>query len=191
MRTFLASGPVAPPGRRGVPVIVAKGFTSTTFKDQCRHRIFRNQAAALHTHILYFGDLDSSGRAMLPTMLCTLQDRMGLGEAVSGTHYGLTPEQFTEYGLPVSVDAIKRKDPRTRKYLQVFGELAVELDALRPDQLKKLVEQAIRSNLDLSRLKREGDRQDRERNTIAGIRRRILGLLDNAADAEGGDDVSA
>ncbi len=163
-----------------VPVVVAKGFTSTTFKDQCRHRILRNSAAGRHTHILYFGDLDPSGRAMLPAMLETLQDRMNLGEIVSGTHYGLTPDQVEQHQLPVSIDAIKLKDPRTPKYLEQFGNLAVELDALNPDQLKALVEDAIRSNLDLSLFERERAAQESERGRIAEVQRKVQSLMEVA-----------
>lgn len=134
-----------------VPVIAARGFSSTTFKNECRKRILRNAQRGQRTIILYFGDLDSSGWEMLPAMMRTFRERMDLSEDwLVGYRCALNLEQVEQYQLPRSIDAIKEKDSRTPKYRQLFGDLAVELDALRPDLLAGLVRQAIERHLDLS-----------------------------------------
>lgn len=168
-----------------VPVIVARGFCSVSYVHECRLRV----EAALKrgqrgVRILYFGDLDPSGWAMLPSMLETLRDEMGLGDAVEGVRCALTPEQVSEFGLPHSVDAIKPGDTRTRSYRRWLREqgfpdnLAVELDALPPATLQRLVEEAIRSNFDLERFERERRVEHEERVRIAGLRDRAAAVLE-------------
>ena len=64
-----------------IPVILARGFSSISFLNDCRDRA---NAASQPTKILYLGDLDPSGYEMLPSMLHTLQNEMHLGDTISG-----------------------------------------------------------------------------------------------------------
>jgi hypothetical protein len=160
-----------------VPVIVAKGFSSMSYKNEFRNRIERNAASGKQTISLYFGDLDPSGWEMLPAMLRTLQVEMGLGDRIRGQRCALLPEQVDQYDLPHSIDAIKESDPRTPKYRQRFGDLAVELDALPPATLQSLVRAAIEEKLDLSAFQYERSVEAEEREELVALRRRVQGLL--------------
>ena len=160
-----------------VPVIVAKGFSSMSYKHEFRNRIERNAAAGKQTIALYFGDLDPSGWEMLPAMLRTLQVEMGLGDQIRGQRCALLPEQVGQYDLPHSIDAIKESDPRTPKYRQRFGDLAVELDALPPPTLQSLVRAAIEGQLDMSAFQHERAIEAGEREELSALRRRVQGLL--------------
>jgi len=99
----------------------------------------RNAQNGKRTMILYFGDLDPSGWEMLPPLLTTLQDEMGLGDLVAGRRCALTPAQVEANKLPRNPDALKETDTRAKKYMARFGDLAVELDALPPATLEALV----------------------------------------------------
>ncbi len=134
-----------------VPVIVARGFTSVSYVNECRKRVNAALARGKHeVRILYFGDFDPSGYEMLPAMLETLQEEMHLGSAVSGRHYALTPQQARTYDLPHNPDALKETDSRAEKFVAQYGTVAYELDALPPATLGTLVETAILENLDKS-----------------------------------------
>jgi hypothetical protein len=90
-------------------------------------------------------------------MLETLQGEMDAGEFVIGERCALTLAQVESYNLPRNPDALKETDTRARKYMEQFGDLAVELDALRPDDLQAVVEGCIRARLDLSRSERQNE----------------------------------
>jgi hypothetical protein len=161
-----------------IPVIAARGFSSVTFKNDCRKRVLSNVQDGQETVILYFGDLDPSGWEMLPAMLRTLHEDMDLSaDLVTGCRYALNPEHVEQYRLPRPIDAIKEKDSRTPKYRKLFGDLAVELDALRPDLLQALVKDAIESNLDLSQFEAERRIEQEELRHLAGMKARIERLL--------------
>jgi hypothetical protein len=161
----------------GVPVAVARGFSSTSHVHEGCLRIERNARAGRPTTLLYFGDLDPSGWAMLPAMLYTLQREMHLGDWVQGVRCALTPEQVDGYGLPHSIEALKDTDSRAKKYREQFGSLAVELDALPPADLEALVRDAIESRLDPARLDAERDRETQERARIAALKDRMREII--------------
>ena len=49
--------------------------------------------------------------------------------------------------MPHNPNALKRSDTRAKKHLEAYGELAVELDALRPDVLEQKMETAIEAEV--------------------------------------------
>ena len=159
-----------------VPVIVARGFSSVSYINECRRRIQHNAGEGRRTVILYFGDLDPSGWEMLPAMMKTLQEEMNLWDSVEGKRCALTPEQVDQYSLPRSLDAMKNTDSRTPKYRAMLrrggyaDDLAVELDALGPATLEGLVREAIEGQLDLSVFNREKETEEEELETLDELR---------------------
>jgi hypothetical protein len=161
----------------GVPVVVARGFSSVSYLHEARKRIEGNAEHDQQTIILYFGDLDPSGWEMLPAMLKTLQEEMDLGESVEGVRCALTLEQVSMYDLPRNPDALKDADPRAPKYRDRFGDLAVELDALPPATLEGLVRGAIEGHLDMDWFRIEIDREHDEREQIFTLQERVRQLV--------------
>ena len=156
-----------------VPVVVAKGFASATYRNEARQRIERNAESDKPTIIVYLGDLDPSGQAMLPSMVDILVQEHGVPESlILPRHCALTPEQVEQFGLPHSVDALKKTDSRAKKYMEVFGNLAVELDSLRPATLEDLVRDAIEAELDLAKLDEERQIERDERSALAVLQER-------------------
>ena len=161
-----------------VPVVVARGFSSVSQVDKCRNRIVANKEAGYSaTVVLYFGDLDPSGWEMLPAMMKTLQVEMRLGDQVIPRRCALVVDQVEEYDLPHNPEALKWTDTRARKYVDQFGELAVELDALPPATLQDVVRQSIERELDLSQFRHEQARESEERDELADLKARVVEFL--------------
>ncbi|HUT13528.1 MAG TPA: hypothetical protein VMY42_23775 [Thermoguttaceae bacterium] len=162
-----------------VSVIVARGYSSVSYVHEARQRIERNVRRGFdETKILYFGDLDPSGWNMLPAMMETLQEEMGLGEHVVPVRCALTPEQVEEFDLPHNPDALKPTDTRARAYVEQFGELAVELDALPPATLQALVKSSIEAELDMIRFQKEQARETTEIGDLEEMKVRIMDLME-------------
>jgi hypothetical protein len=100
------------------------------------------------TYILYFGDYDPSGQDIVRD----LEDRL---ERYDGVDFqvdkiALTLNQIREYKLPPM--PAKTSDPRYARFVADTGGVdAVELDALPPDVLQKLVDSAISEQIDVKR----------------------------------------
>jgi hypothetical protein len=157
----------------GVPVIVARGFSSISYIHEGRLRIQAHAREGKGTIILYFGDLDPSGWEMLPAMMETLQREMSLGDLVEGVRCALNLEQVSEYALPRNPDALKPSDPRAKKYMRLFGDLAVELDALPPATLEALVRRSIEAHIDRALLRKQQSIEAEDRKRLVHIRQRV------------------
>jgi hypothetical protein len=159
----------------GVNVIVARGFSSVSFLHDCAKRAKACDNDGQSLHILYFGDMDPSGYEMLPAMLATLNE-MHVSN-VSSTRCALTTEQITAYALPHNPDALKWTDSRAKKYVSEFGELAVELDALRPDILEQLVRDSIEDVLDMTLYDAELQQEQQDKTELDAYKKKVKKLL--------------
>ena len=120
---------------------------------------------------------------MLPSMLRTLQDTMGLGELIEGQRHALLPEHVEQYVLPQSLEAIKASDTRTPKFKAMLRDngyedtLAVELDALPAPTLEIFVRVAIEQNLDLYKLTVERELERAERSSMEGLKAAVVDFV--------------
>jgi len=104
----------------------------------------------LKLKILYFGDLDPSGKDMPRD----IRERFKtLGIDVDIIEVALTKDDILEYNLPKN--PTKKKDTRKAWYIKKYGiNYAVELDALPPEILREKVKTAIEEHCDLDLLRR-------------------------------------
>jgi len=128
----------------GVSVVVCRGFSSVSFLNDFRVRLVKQDGK--EPVMLYFGDLDPSGVEMLEAMKTTLKDEMKI-DSVEFKRIALLREDISKYKLPHNPDALKRTDTRAKKHVESYGDLAVELDALRPDVLTQKVKDAIENEI--------------------------------------------
>src|SRR6516165_4405395 len=91
---------------------------------------------------LYVGDFDPSGLFMSENDLPTRLFEYGADENVTLRRIALTRDQVS--GLPSFPATDKRKDPRFRWFVAKYGDQCWELDAMDPNDLRDVVERAIR-----------------------------------------------
>ena len=95
--------------------------------------------------VLYVGDYDPSGLYMSEHDLPDRLTKYG-GDHVTLKRIALTRKQTD--GLPPFPASDKRKDPRHKWFVRNFGDRCWELDALDPNDLRTLVEEAIRAEIE-------------------------------------------
>jgi hypothetical protein len=93
--------------------------------------------------ILYFGDFDPSGEDMARS----LKERL----AFFGCHpdilkCALTHDDVIRYNLPP--DFTKKTDTRSKAFVEKYGDVAVELDALPVDVLRTRLAEEVRTRID-------------------------------------------
>ena len=157
-----------------VPVVVCRGFSSVSFLNEFADRVEGHPDK--QPVMLYFGDFDPSGNEMLETMQMTLQDEMGIYN-ISFKRVALTRQDIVEHNLPHNPDAIKTTDTRAKKHLRRYGNLAVELDALRPDLLQDKIRRAIESELDMDAFKQELVRRNEELVLLKELKEHVEELI--------------
>jgi hypothetical protein len=120
-------------GDLGLPLLALGGYSSQTYCDDIVSHVGRGRRPAI---LLYAGDHDPSGWDIPRDFI----DKTNCWDDVH--RIALTPEQVEEYQLPESIG--KEADPRTPAFIERFGSLVqVEMDALEPDVLRGLYQDAI------------------------------------------------
>jgi hypothetical protein len=129
-----------------VPLMVARGFASETF---CYEAIAARQGDDRDYYVYYLGDFDRAGHdaaRSLQEKLTRFADEDGID--VIFEQIAVTESQIADWNLPTRKP--KRVSPADRNWRHNF---ACELDAIPPDTMRELVEDAIDFHVDHAALK--------------------------------------
>lgn len=121
-----------------VPVYAGRGYDPLTLLNMAVKRFSKKGGI-----ILDFRDHDPSGQDMAKDIEKRLTRYGGHFEH---RPVALTPDQVAAFAL--AANPTKKADPRAKAYIARYGDQCWELDALPPDELNRLTEEAIRNEID-------------------------------------------
>jgi len=148
---------------RGLPILPLGGYSSQTFTADVAKDIKRQGRPAV---LIYAGDFDPSGEDIDRDFI----ERVGCFDLVE--RIALSPEQVDEYKLPVAMG--KATDTRAKGFTAKHGKLVqVELDALAPDVLRRLYEEAVTRFLDVSTMNVVIHREREDRAALARLQKEL------------------
>lgn len=152
-------------GKLGIPVLALGGYSSQTFVDQVRRHVESYGRPSL---LLYAGDFDASG----VDIDRDFEDRTDIFDEVF--RVALNSKQIDEYKLPPMPG--KHTDSRSASFILAHGDLIqVELDALPPEELRKLYQTALDRYWDGDAYK-ETLKRERKQNTLLKFLDGLCGL---------------
>lgn len=157
-------------------MVVARGHSSKSFKKLYVERAEAAMRAGKQPVILYLGDLDPSGIECFEAAQRSFENDFHL-HGVKYKRIALNPDQISAYNLPSSLDAIKETDPNYLKYKKRFGRVAVELDALHPEDLQNIVRSAIEQELDLDEISAQKEIEIIEREKLITAKHEVKRVL--------------
>lgn len=120
----------------GVTLVVGHGYNSWSALKEAEERFINGSVIA------YFGDFDPSGEDICRAISAGLSQ---LGVYPEVTKVALTKEDVLTYNLPP--DFTKKTDTRSKAFIEKYGDMAVELDALPLPILQQRIREAIEKNL--------------------------------------------
>ncbi len=141
------------------PLMVARGYASLSFLHQAAEYISGLEVPA---YIYHLGDFDPSGQDAARAIEQTLREMAPKAE-IHFERLAVTPGQIRQWGLPTR--PTKVSDSRSRG----FGDISVELDAIPPDQLRGLVQEAIERHLPPEQYEILKVAEESERRLINGL----------------------
>jgi hypothetical protein len=153
-----------------------RGYSSVTFLADYYVRATEAIMQGKKPVVLYFGDLDPSGVQMLEASIETLEDELDLYD-VEFKRIGLNPAHIKKYDLPADPSAIKMSDPRYDAYVRRYGEVAVELDAVHPAELEKMIRDAIMEELNWDEYMNEWSIGNNDEKEMKALRDKVIKLL--------------
>ena len=145
----------------GVTYVAARGFSSLTLQHESAQAMI---ATGKPARVFYCGDWDASGDSMYQGLQRQLQFH---GADVEVRRLALDRDMVIAYRLPTRPG--KETDSRHRKFAAEHGGASVELDALPPSVLVKLVEEAIIGEIDAESWNRLAAVEESERLSLAEL----------------------
>jgi hypothetical protein len=121
-----------------VPLMVARGYASLSFLHSAAEYI---NGLVVPTYIYHLGDHDPSGVNAGEKIEETLQE-MAPDADIYFERIAVTEEQIITWNLPTR--PTKKTDTRSKNF---GSDISVELDAIEPDRLRQLVQDAIEEHL--------------------------------------------
>ncbi len=137
-----------------VPLMVARGYASLSFLHSAAEYM---EEVEKPVYVYHLGDFDPSGVNAGEKIEETLRELAPSAE-IHFKRLAVWPSQIHQWDLPTR--PTKTTDSRSK----TFGDVSVELDAIRPDDLRALVEAAIQRHLpaDQFRVLLEAERSERD-----------------------------
>ncbi len=132
-------------------------------------RILQEPDEMIPTTILYFGDFDPSGEDMVRSLGERLRF-FGVEPVIKKC--ALTADDVTRYQLPP--DFTKATDTRRAAFVEKYGDIAVELDALPIDVLRARLVEEVEALMDLDRLADVRRIEEEERRQLADALRNLI-----------------
>jgi hypothetical protein len=142
-----------------VALMVSRGQSSATFlysAAMAARGAFERDGVETFVYALY--DFDAGGERASRAVARDLPELAGPGTPIHFERLAVTEEQIDAWDLPTR--PAKKSDPEAKR----FGDRAVELDAIPPDRLTGLVEDAIEGHIDPHawNVERAVEREERE-----------------------------
>ena len=162
-----------------VPILVNRGYSSASAMFDSYQRFKRAYNNNQTIKILYLGDYDPSGLDMIRD----IRDRIiefAMGDfgweykeesmndfGFSVTPIALTREQIDQYNPPPN--PAKVTDPRAKDFIKTLGKTSWEVDALRPEVLNQLLDDAIKENIDESVFEEIVSREESDKEKLRSL----------------------
>ena len=128
--------------RYGVPLMVARGFSSDTYLYEAAKEIQEGDRPA---HLYYVGDWDPSGKIIAEVIERRLR-HFAPGCEIHFTRLLVTPQQIKDWNLPT-------KPAKNTTHVKNFDGGTVEAEAIPANITRRLVHEAIEQHLDLREVK--------------------------------------
>lgn len=168
-----------------VPIYYTKGVSSLTF----RHKLLQHwqSKGKRNIKLLFLTDFDPAGYRIQDSFIGSIKQEFPdiiKGYKVEGKRIGITLEQTVKYNIVTTMDA-KKTDRQHKDFVERTGQTkAYELEALEPDILRHIVEDAIKSTLDMEAFNLEKSKYHQERRQLEVLKKQTIRAISKAQSEE-------
>jgi hypothetical protein len=147
----------------GLGLHVTRGFASITYLQEAAEQI---EADGRPTYVYVLTDFDPSGVSIAEKVEEELTERAPFSD-ITVERLAVNRQQIERWNLPTR--PTKTSDTRARRFRRLHGTDSVELDAIPPDELRRLVKDAIDSHMEPWRLQQFRMVEWEERQTLKSM----------------------
>ena len=163
---------------RHITLMVNRGYSSQSAMKEAYERSEQGLRDSKDVVILYLGDLDPSGEDMVRDIDDRLNELYGTEATV--IKLAITPSQVQQYGPPPN--PAKLSDSRAAGFIEKHGMGSYEVDALPPEVLRQLINDAVDQYVDYDRLDGVIAREDHDKALLEEAVKDIMERRENGTD---------
>jgi hypothetical protein len=156
-------------GKYSIPVTSARGHCSLPPRYEMSERFKKSGKEKLI--VLILSDFDPDGEEIAHSFARSMRDDFGIDD-LHAVKVALTAQQVRRFRLPPNLDA-KESSPNFKRFAQTHGRAVYELEALQPDDLKKILQDAIDGLIDVKAFNAELEREKSDAAQLAEYRQRV------------------
>lgn len=163
--------PVA--ARSCIPITIGRGYCSLRPRFDIAERFRKSGKDRLI--LLILSDFDPDGEEIAHSLARSLRDDFTI-EKITPVKVALTADHVEEFDLPPNLEA-KATSKQYRRFVGKYGKDCWELEALPPETLQRILQEAIDQVIDVEALNREIDQEKADAAKLVGVRRVMLDTL--------------
>lgn len=168
-----------------IPLTIGRGFASLPPRAAIVERWKKSGKANLV--IIMVTDFDPAGQTIASSLGRSLRDDFGVPEErLTVLKAALNKEQVERLGLPRSME-VKHKASTAKNFKEEHGNYVWELEAISPEALIELVEDALHSVLDINLVNAEKQKERDDNSRIAAFRKAVIRTLGHVPFSEPGE----
>lgn len=178
-------------GKYNIPYSIGRGYDSITPVKAMADRFFASGKEKLV--LLGLSDHDPDGHGLADSLMSVLREDFGV--PLEFVRVAIKPEHITRFKLPAKPQDAKKTSSRYEDFAMKHGDSTWELEALDPENIRKLLVEAIDSVLDLEAFNHELEAEKKDwvsidtvRRETANATREILEGVEFPYDEEGDGD---
>jgi hypothetical protein len=156
-----------------IPVSSGRGYSSKPPQLKMKQRLHASGKDKLV--LIVASDFDPEGESIPESYARWMRDDFGVTN-IECVKAALTYEQTQTLTMPPALPA-KESSSRFRDFFTKYGRDVYELEALQPEKLQELIDQAIRSVIDVDLFNREVEREREESQWLDVTRRRLVAAM--------------
>jgi hypothetical protein len=118
--------------------------------------------------LLIVSDFDPDGESIAESFARSIRDDFGVRK-VRPIKVALTAKQARDHQLPVELQ-VKTGSATAEKFQKKYGNNTWELEALQPEALQGILDEVVRSVLDIHAFNREVEMESADAQNIEGVR---------------------
>ena len=165
-----------------IPLTITRGFCSLPPRKAIADRFTRSGCEKLV--LLIASDFDPLGEEIFQSFARSMRDDFGI-KTVRPIKFALNAQQAKRFDLPPAIP-VKTTSANFRKFVKKHGGFGWELEALAPEMLQELLEEAINSVIDMEALNSEVDAEREDAAFLQAVRSQVSDLLSSLRlDEEG------
>ena len=167
--------------RYTIPLTSGRGFCSIPPRQQMLQRYRKSGKERMV--LIVVSDFDPEGESICESFARSMRDDFGCD--ISAVKAALTYQQTQELQLPPALQA-KETSSRYAGFVKQYGDEVYELEALPPEKLQELVDEAVRSVIDVDLFNAEQEHERSDSQWLDVTRRRMMAVLSEVS-IDGGD----